>query len=190
MEAEVVRDSLLAVAGGSTALGGPDIDHAQGLTSSAAASTSPTTARARMPFLELFDAARRLRLLPAHRARSSRSRPSPWSTATRPRAISRLAVELWKQSDGRRRSRPAPSSRPAFEQVLSRSPSAGELAKRHEQFSTEPDRLLAAEPAAAPAAAPADKCPQVPASPDGSRGRARENLVHALFNHNDFVTIR
>ena len=57
MEAEVVRDSLLHVAGGlDPAVGGPDIDFNQGFTSRRRSLYFTHHGEARMPFLELFDA--------------------------------------------------------------------------------------------------------------------------------------
>jgi hypothetical protein len=74
----------------------------------------------------------------------------------------------------------------AFEQLLSRSPTAEERAtceaflKQQSQRLSDPAKLeafTAGEPASvAPSADP--------------QQRARESLVHVLLNHNDFVTIR
>src|SRR5262249_32314291 len=79
---------------------------------------------------------------------------------------------------------PAAVVRAAFEQVLTRAPTGEELAEcvaflaRQEQRFR--DAKLPAAPTAPGGAAPASD----PAL------RARENLVHALLNHHDFVTIR
>jgi menaquinone-dependent protoporphyrinogen IX oxidase len=73
----------------------------------------------------------------------------------------------------------------AFEQILSRPPTGDETAAC-QRFLDKHARLLqqkgltafavTAKSAAAPSADP--------------QQRARENLVHVLYNHNDFVTIR
>jgi hypothetical protein len=74
----------------------------------------------------------------------------------------------------------------AFEQVLGRPPTAEERT-RCLRFLSEQATLLQ-DPA---------KLTAFPPGPDGvvppaadPAQRARENLVHVLFNHNDFVTIR
>jgi hypothetical protein len=76
----------------------------------------------------------------------------------------------------------------AFEQVLTRPPTAAEEAtclkflEVQEQAARAPvDVAAASKPVTAPA--------EVPPSADPAM-RARESLVHALLNHNDFVTIR
>jgi hypothetical protein len=60
----------------------------------------------------------------------------------------------------------------AFEQVLTRQPSAGEASTCLAFLKNQADVIRAAKSKADP------DC------------RAREDLVHALLNHNDFVTIR
>jgi len=60
----------------------------------------------------------------------------------------------------------------AFETILGRAPSAEELSIGERFLQRQPD-LLASLKLSAPAGE-----------------RARENLVHVLLNHNDFVTIR
>ena len=74
----------------------------------------------------------------------------------------------------------------AFEQVLSRPPSAPEreecgtfLADQTRRF--EDAKSLTQFSTGTPSSVPASQDP---------RQRARENLVHVLLNHNDFLTIR
>jgi hypothetical protein len=74
----------------------------------------------------------------------------------------------------------------AFEQVLGRSPTREEQA-RCEHFLRDQRELLQNASKLTPF--PADGSAAVPPSPDPAM-RARENLVHVLINHNDFVTIR
>jgi hypothetical protein len=74
----------------------------------------------------------------------------------------------------------------AFEQVLGRAPTTEERT-RCERFLAEQTTLLR-EPAKL-TAFPAGPNGVVPPAADAAQ-RARENLVHVLFNHNDFITIR
>ena len=74
----------------------------------------------------------------------------------------------------------------AFERVLGRLPSSQER-QACEQFLDEQSRLLANPKALTTFAGNAADV--IPPSPNPQM-RARENLVHVLFNHSDFVTIR
>ena len=76
-----------------------------------------------------------------------------------------------------------PSGNTAFETVLGRPPSDKELA-RSRPFLEQQAALYAK---ASTQASPAEE--DVPPSKDPAL-RARESLVHALFNYNDFVTVR
>ena len=71
-----------------------------------------------------------------------------------------------------------------WRRVLSRPPTAQELALTRE--------FLASQVALFHAASPQERAPArglAPPSLDPVQ-RARESLIHALFNHNDFVTVR
>jgi hypothetical protein len=74
----------------------------------------------------------------------------------------------------------------AFEQILMRQPTAQELTQCRDFLASQsallkqPDKLTPFTGGAETAIVPANDPLQ----------RARENLVHALLNHNDFVTIR
>jgi hypothetical protein len=74
----------------------------------------------------------------------------------------------------------------AFEQVLGRPPTTEEQA-RCERFLREQTELL--KNPAKLTAFPPDPASVTPPSTDSAQ-RARENLVHVLFNHNDFITVR
>jgi hypothetical protein len=71
----------------------------------------------------------------------------------------------------------------AFEQVLGRPPTSAEATVSLE-FLARQTKLF--QESGLKGAAPAS--PDVPATDPALR--ARENLVHVLFNHNDFVTVR
>jgi hypothetical protein len=171
IESEVVRDSLLQVAEAlDPAIGGPDIDFNQGFTSRRRSLYLTHHGEGRMPFLELFDApdaceayTRTVSVIPQQALALTNNELT--------RAIScDLAKRLWDEAS----SAPDRAScdvfiTVAFEQVLSRAPSLSELEvslaflRKQEQLLT---RL----------------------GPEAS-SRARANLVHALFNHNDFLTV-
>lgn len=185
MEAEVVRDSVLHLAGMlDSAIGGPEIPHEQGLTSLRRSIYFAHHGEAKMQFLELFDAAnacdaykRTMSVLPQQALAMSNSE----LTLKLSRALARKLAGAHAKDDA--------FVRAAFEQVLSRAPSSAEatvsrmfLARQEKLFRDNglKDVTGVNGVTAAPADAPAGD-PIV---------RARENLVHALFNHNDFVTIR
>jgi hypothetical protein len=168
VEAEVVRDGLLACAGVlDPTMGGPDIDHAQGLVSQRRSLYFTHHGESRMPFLELFDAPDACEAY----TRTESVVPQQALALTNnelTRRLSRtLAGRLWQgvQTD----SEPTRAFIiAAFEQVLCRRPkpreldlSLGFLADQRKLFTT-------GDPEA----------------------RAREDFVHALFNHNDFLTVR
>jgi hypothetical protein len=74
----------------------------------------------------------------------------------------------------------------AFERVLCRPATADEQAACLEFLDRQSRRL--AEPAALVAFPPGAESAGKPS--EDPRQRARENLVHVLFNHNDFLTVR
>ena len=182
MEAELVRDSVFAVAGQlDLAMGGPEIDCKDGLTSKRRSLYFRHAPEKQMVFLQLFDAAaptecyqRRDSVIPQQALALVNSE----LTIAQSRLLARrLAVET----------DPRAFVITAFEQVLSRRPTEAEiepcvrfLDQQQTRFAqqTPPAGITTSDPAdsSKPAADPAL--------------RARENLVHVLMNHNDFVTIR
>jgi hypothetical protein len=177
MEAEVVRDSVLACAGElDRTLGGQELDAAQGLVSRRRTLYFASHGEAKMPFLELFDAAD---VCDCYQ-RSSSVRPQQALALANSELTlvqSRLLAEkLWRTSNesvdvGHRQTQFA---RTAFEQVLSRPATEDELRVSLEYLAQQERDLATDQPEQAGKAAQ----------------RARETLIHALFNHNDFVTIR
>jgi hypothetical protein len=184
MEAEVVRDSLLAVAGRlDTTRGGPPLDETLGQTSPRRSLYFRFNTEYRMQFLEQFDAPspsecyeRRESVIPQQALALSNS----------VLALSQarlLARRLSAAADG---ATAAGFITAAFEQVLGRAPTTEEH-NRCERFLDEQTTLLQ-EPAKLTAFPPGPDGVVPPAAADAQR--ARENLVQVLFNHNDFVTIR
>jgi hypothetical protein len=182
MEAEVVRDSVLACAGElDPTLGGQELDAAQGLVSRRRTLYFASHGEAKMPLLELFDAAD---VCDCYERASSVRPQQALALANSELTLvpSRLLAEkIWTGlSDGflsgvtDAGQRRAELVRGAFEQVLSRPATEDELRVSLDYLAEQERDLAAAQPQQA----------------DDTAQRARETLVHALFNHNDFVTIR
>ncbi len=189
MEAEEVRDSVLFVAGElDPTMGGPETPHEQGLTSRRRSLYFAHHGESKMEFLELFDGAnacdayrRSTSVLPQQALALSNS-----ELELRQGRV--LAHKLWRiiESDRTVADPETMFIRAAFEQVLGRAPSDAEqqasvafLARQIRLFQRQKTEIEAASKAAG-AAGPAED----PAM------RGRENFIHALFNHNDFVMVR
>ncbi len=182
MEGEVVRDSLLAVAGRlDRTMGGPDLDHNLGLTSARRSLYFRHAAERQMEFLMLFDAAS---VNECYRRTESIVPQQALALANSSLAIAQ--GRLTARALSREEKTDAGFVRAGFEQVLGRRPSSAELATCVE-FLREQSALLADKkrltPFGAGAASP------VPPAAD-PRQRAREGLIHVLLNHHDFVTVR
>jgi hypothetical protein len=180
LEAEAVRDGVLFVAGNlDTTAGGPEIPLTEGETSPRRGVYFRHAHERQVKFLELFDAAN-----PCDAYRRTESVLPQQALAL---TNSELAQRLSRVLAGKL-TRSATTDdvfvRAAFEQVLGRPPredeaaaSAKFLARQRELFEASAAELKAAKPQpGGPSADPAT--------------RARENLVLALFNHTDFVTVR
>jgi hypothetical protein len=164
MQAEVIRDSLLFVAGElDSTIGGADIPQDQGLVSKRRAIYFTHHGEARVEFLDLFDAAN-----PCDAYRRTASVLPQQALAL---SNSDLAILMSRTLAGKLKEHANDSAfaTAAFECVLSRAPRTAELAASV-AFLANQRKLLEAEK-------------------DASQ-RARENLVLALFNHTDFVTVR
>jgi hypothetical protein len=194
MEAEVVRDAVLAVAGRlDTRAGGPDIPESEGQTNPRRSLYFRLTPNEKMPFLETFDVAdpngcyeRKESVVP-HQAlalmNSGLALDSARLIAAGLATTGDLAGTTADAAAGPERARDF--VRAAFEQVLTRRPTPDEeracLAFLERHAVLVQDRGLPAFPGG-------DVGTQRPAADPVQR--ARENLVHVLLNHHDFVTIR
>ncbi|MBI2823695.1 MAG: DUF1553 domain-containing protein [Planctomycetia bacterium] len=188
MEAETVRDSVLAVAGAlDLARGGPDLDHNAGLTTPRRSLYFRHANEKQMTFLKLFDAAS---INECYRRSESVVPQQALALANSPLALSQsrlLAAKLWEEA-GRQATGAAADwfITAAFEQVLCRPPTSDERALSAQFLSdqaaqlADASRLTQFTGGEAAAVKPSDDPAQ----------RAREDLVHVLLNHNDFVTIR
>ena len=177
VEAEVVRDCVFYVSGRlDLTAGGPDLDQNLGLTVPRRSLYFRHAAEKQMEFLKLFDAPgvtecyqRKESILPQQALALVNSE----LTRRHARLLARALAAKGTDPDG--------FTTAAYERVLSRPPTAAEKA--------ECLRFLAEQGGSA-SAAPATLDPEgkVPAGDPGLR--ARENLVHVLMNHHDFVTVR
>ncbi len=180
MTAEAVRDSVLAVAGElDRTRGGEEINEAAGLTTFRRSLYFRHAPEKQMTFLELFDSASPTE---CYRRGESVVPQQALALANSPltQTMSRLlAAKLTKQAPAEPEFIAA-----AFETILSRPPAADERALC-QTFLKDQAALFAGKkltPLGGPAASK-------PASADGAQ-RARENLIHVLLNHNDFVSVR
>lgn len=183
MEAEVVRDSVLHVAGElDPTVGGPELDHAQGLTSKRRSMYYASHGESQMEMLDLFDAPnvcdcyRRSTSIVPQQALALANNPLVLDSGRR--LAARIAAEV--SSDVSDLLVTA-----AFEQVLSRPPSTEELSLSREFLKRQAETFKANPPTESEGTGEE----LAPPSADPSQ-RAFENLIHALLNHNDFVTIR
>jgi hypothetical protein len=181
VEAEVVRDTIFFLSGRlDSSMGGPDIPHSQGLVVPRRSLYFQHAAEKQMEFLRLFDGAsvtecyeRRQAIMPQQAlalANSDLTLKHARLTARR------LHTTAGKDS--------AAFVRLAFEHILSRRATQEENATCLAFLQAQAARLVAARPRVTPP----DGDGAAPASDPALR--ARENLVHVLFNHHEFMTIR
>jgi hypothetical protein len=177
MDAEVVRDSLLAVAGQlDPARGGPILDEKLGLTSKRRSLYFRFNAEYKMSFLDQFDAASPTECYERRESVVPQQALALHNSSLALNTSREVAKQLAKADD---------FVGAAFERVLCRAPTAEER-KRCAAFLLDAAELYAKPEKLTPfPAGPA----VTPASTD-PKGRAREDLVHVLLNHNDFVTVR
>ncbi len=170
MEAEVVRDSLLSVAGRlDPKLGGQELENTEALTTfrrSLYYSVFPEQG-GKSSMGELFDAPDALECY-----RRSRSIvPQQALALTNSELVHQLSTSLAAEVGGSVEADDGGFVVACFEIVLTRAPTAAELEICLETLTKQRDALTGSRIAEA-------------------SQRARASLVRALFNHNDFVTIR
>lgn len=174
LEAEAVRDNLLWVAGAlDLTRGGPDIDHALGLTSKRRSLYLRLAAEKEVEFLKIFDGPsvtecyeRRPSVMPQQALALANSEMALTHARTLAR---RLAEEAGEDA--------TKFITLAFRRILARRPT-GEEVRVCGKFLQQPFAIRRA------AVAAGSTLSTQPAQ------RACENLVLVLLNHNDFVTVR
>ncbi len=188
MEAEVVRDSTLRVADGlDETMFGPDLDPASGLTVSRRSVYFRSSKEKKVPFLEMFDSPnvtdcyRRSETIVPQQALAMVN--SSLTLAQSRHLAAALAQELNTQSTSEGLSAFVAA---AFERILCRAPSDDERATCLEFLEAQSRRF--ADPKTLTAFTAGGENPVKPSA--DPQQRARENLIHVLLNHNDFLTIR
>lgn len=188
LEAEAIRDSLLAVAGSlDGSIGGPDIDHALGEKSHRRSLYFRHAYEKQMTMLTTFDAAspiecyrRDASIIPQQALVLSNSKLArEMSQALAERLWVKVASDNDPAASGGSAAEP-PQGRfikAAFHRVLGRGPTVAEVAAC-EGFLTQQDPFKEGEGDGKDALA------------EGNEAAARASLVHVLINHNDFVTVR
>ncbi|HEY7154996.1 MAG TPA: DUF1549 and DUF1553 domain-containing protein [Gemmataceae bacterium] len=183
-EGEVVRDSLLYVAGQlDLTMGGPDIDHHLGLTSRRRSLYFRHAAEKQMEFLTLFDAAS---VTECYRRSESIVPQQALALANSSLALAQARLLAHSLSQKVEKGDMAAFVKAGFEQVLSRPPTDSESATCVKFLDEQTALLAGGKKLTASEGAPAG--PVRPAADPVQR--ARENLIHVLMNHHDFVTIR
>jgi hypothetical protein len=180
MTAESVRDSVLYLTNDlDPAMGGPEIDQTTGMTSQRRSLYFRHAPEKQMTFLEVFDAASPVE---CYRRSESVVPQQALALANSPltQAKSRvLARQLTEQFADREKFIDM-----AFETILCRPATEQERELCH-RFLNEQPSLLSSK-----GLTPAGGTPStVPPAKDPAQ-RARENLIHVLLNHNDFVSVR
>jgi hypothetical protein len=185
MEAEIVRDSVLAVAGSlDRTFGGPELDQKLGLTTQRRSIYYRHAAEKTMEFMDLFDGAnvtecyeRTVSIVPQQALAMANSMLVLAQARLLTRKITKKLGDTATPSD---------FIRAGFAHVLGRVPTdeeqalCGEFLTKQAQMLADPKGLSSFTGGQNPSVSPG-------AAPDM---RARENLIHVLLNHNEFVTIR
>jgi Protein of unknown function (DUF1553) len=189
MEAEAVRDATLHIAGSlDPACGGPDLDPNLGLTNSRRSLYFRSAKEKKVEFLSLFDSPNPVecyRRSDSIAPQQALAMANSTLTLAQARILAKKINEsLAQESDQKAASRRFVES--AFVRILCREPTSEELQSCLEFLDQQSSALSDTKTLTAFSSGPAATV--VPAS--DPQQRARENLVHVLFNHNDFITVR
>ena len=180
MEAELVRDSMLAAARElDLTMGGPELADNLGQTSRRRSIYFRTTPDNQVQMLALFDLANPNECYERRESVMPQQSLALLNSALALDLSRLLARKLTPEAKS-----PEDFVAAVFEWVLSRQPSKEEMAASVKFLQTQPARL------AKPGIAFTGANPAKVAPAKDLTQRARENFVQVLFNHNDFVTIR
>ncbi len=172
LEAEAVRDNLLHAAGSlDPTMGGPEIDHTQGLSSKRRSIYLRTAAEKEVEFLKIFDGPAVTECYIRHPSVMPQQALALANSELAFAEARRLAVTLSESA-----ATEETFLRHAFETILARSPTPQEEDVCRD-FLRGSSGTASGDPGSAASA---------------SRGveNRRENLLLILFNHTDFVTVR
>ena len=182
MEAEVVRDSVLFLAGAlDTRLGGPEIDEQLGEKVNRRSLYFRLTPNESMEFLSLFDLAN-----PDECYERKESVVPQQSLALMNSALALNQARSLARKLSSDMADPHAFITAAFEHILTRPPTEAERQRCLEFLATH-GTILTAAPVEPKFPAAAD--PRLEPATEPTL-RSRENLIHVLFSHNDFITIR
>jgi hypothetical protein len=186
MEAELVRDSTLATAEQLWfAESGPDIDPNQALTLPRRSIYFRTSKEKKVTFLALFDSAN---VVDCYRRSESVAPQQALAQANSSLTLAqaRLLADNLRRQCGPLVEQDEEFIRAGFRQILGRTPSLAEESEcaqfLHEQT------LRLGDAAKLTRFASATETPVKPA--EDAQQRARENLLHVLLNHHEFIMIR
>jgi hypothetical protein len=183
LEAESVRDCVFAVAGTlDPTMSGPDIDHAHGLTKPRRSLYFRHAAEKQMEFLSIFDGPSVTECYRRHETtlpQQALALANSELTLRQSRVLARSLAETCGCD-------PAGFTTAAFERVLSRTPTRDELVECVAFLHQREEKLGSSKASLSETSSdPQGKKPSaIPAL------HARENLVHVLMNHHDFLMIR
>ncbi|MFM2096615.1 MAG: hypothetical protein RIS70_3739 [Planctomycetota bacterium] len=188
MEAELVRDSTLRVSGQLwLAASGPDLDPNTGLTVPRRSIYFRTSKEKKMTFLSLFDSAN---VVDCYRRSESVAPQQALALANSTLTLVQsriLAASLWAdQSHAPSVEATSRFVETCFAEILGR-PATPQERDECLQFLTRQSSLLDNSSKLTPFATSSESPTKPSADPNQ---RARENLVHVLLNHHEFVTIR
>jgi hypothetical protein len=168
-------------------LGGPELDQASGMTVPRRSLYFRASKEKKMQFLSLFDSPNPVE---CYRRSESIAPQQALAMANSPLTLAQSRVLAKKLTDGLGAVAAEEASKQfietAFTHILCRPPTADELVTCAEFLTEQSARLADAKSLTAFSAGPAAAV-QPSTNP---QQRARENLVHVLLNHNDFVTVR
>jgi Protein of unknown function (DUF1553)/Protein of unknown function (DUF1549) len=181
VEAEIVRDCVFAVADTlDLTMGGPDIDYQQGLTVPRRTVYFRHAAEKQMEFLKIFDGPS---VTECYRRHETTLPQQALALANSELSLSQSRV-LARALANRTGSDPAAFITAAFEQLLSRPPTKDEMVECAAFLQLREQKLATSEPQPTTTDSPGRE----PAA--DAALRSRENLVHVLMNHHEFVTVR
>ena len=182
LEAEVVRDNLLFVAGNlDLTMGGPEIDHKLGLTSKRRSLYLRIAAEKEVEFLKIFDGPS---VTECYERKPSVVPQQALALANSELALAQARILAARVSEKNGES-DAKFIAQSFQQVLARRPTREEMRLCTDFL----DRQRASAETQAKATPISLKAGTNKPSSDQAQ-RARENLMLVLVNHNDFVTAR
>lgn len=174
LESELVRDNVLHVSGAlDPKMGGPEIDHKQGLQSKRRSVYLRVAAEKEVEFLKIFDGpsvtecyARKQSVIPQQALALANSELALSESRSLAKQLSESAG-----SDNRR------FIREAFLRILSRQPTTEETRVCAQYLADQSQRIATG--------------PKTVSTHNGiGIERARRNLILSLLNHNDFLTVR